>query len=298
MPVAATLIRTEGLSKHYRGVRALDGCTLAVQAGEVFGLLGPNGSGKTTLLRLLLGFLRPTAGAATIAGHDCWADSVAAHRRLAYMPAEARLFAHMKGRDLLRFFADVHPRGDFARALRVAERLDLDISRRALFCSSGMRQKIALAATLSNRAELAILDEPTANLDPTARREVLRMVSEARDEGRTTVFSSHVLPEVEQACDRAALLRYGQLAELIDVRGVRKQRRLLLRCDGPLPPAPANVAAEIETLDLGGGRYELLAPGELAPLLGWLAGLPLADLRVEPVGLQGLYDRHHPPEVE
>ena len=292
------LVRAAQLGKSYRGVRALDDCTLEVRPGEVFGLLGPNGSGKTTLLRLLLGFLKPTAGRATIAGLDSWREAVAAHRKLTYMPAEARLFAHMRGRDLLKFFADVHPLGDLPRALRIAERLDLDLSRRALFCSSGMRQKIALAATLSARAELAVLDEPTANLDPTARRETLRMVREARDEGRTVIFSSHVLPEVESSCDRAALLRAGKLAELIDVRAVRRQRRLLLRIATPLPPPPAEIAAEVETIPLGGGRYELLTPGELRPLLGWLAGLPLEDLRVEPVGLQAVYDRHHPPEAE
>ncbi len=296
--MAETLVRADRLAKHYRGVKALDDCTLEVRRGEVFGLLGPNGSGKTTLLRLLLGFLKPTHGAAAVAGLDCWRESVEVHRRLTYMPAEARLFAHMRGRDLLKFFADIHPQGDFDRALRVADRLALDLARRAMFCSSGMRQKIAFAATISARAELAILDEPTANLDPTARRETLRLVREARSEGRTVIFSSHVLPEVEAACDRAALLRGGQLAELIDVHGVRRQRRLLLRTAGALPPLPPALRAEVETLDLGAGRYELLTPGELSPLLGWLAGLELADLRVEPVGLQAIYDRHHPPEDE
>ena len=132
-----------------RRVAALCHCTLTVQRGEVFGLLGPNGAGKTTLLRLLLGLLHPTAGWARIDGLDCYRQSLAVRQRVAYLPGEARLFRQMRGRDVLRFFADIRRRGDWRAPLQLAERLELDISRRVSFMSTGMRQKLALAATLA-----------------------------------------------------------------------------------------------------------------------------------------------------
>src|SRR5213076_2280605 len=116
--------------------------TLGVERGEVFGLLGPNGAGKTTLLRLLLGFLRPTAGWARIAGLDCQWDSLAVRRQVAYLPAEAAIFPQMRGSEALKFFAEIRGSGGVERAMRLAERLDLDVSRRVSFMSTGMKHKL------------------------------------------------------------------------------------------------------------------------------------------------------------
>src|SRR5206468_7233994 len=135
-------------------------------------------------------------------GLDCYRQSVAVHARAAYLPGEPRVFRRMRGRDVLRFFSAVRPDGNFQRALSIAERLELDLSRQVATSSTGMRQKLALAAVMAADAPLCILDEPTSSLDPTARREVLKMVREVRERGRTVVFSSHVLSEVEEVCDR------------------------------------------------------------------------------------------------
>jgi ABC-2 type transport system ATP-binding protein len=202
-------VETCELTKRYGQLAALRDCTLAVERGEVFGLLGPNGAGKTTLLRLLLGYLRPTAGSARIGGLDCERQSVAVRRQVAYLPAEASIFPHLRGRDALAFFAEIRPGGDLRRALVLAERLELDLSRRVSYMSTGMKQKLALAATLAADTPLLILDEPTANLDPTVRRAVLALVAEARTAGKTVMFSSHVLSEVEEVCDRVVILRAG-----------------------------------------------------------------------------------------
>src|SRR5690242_9333762 len=131
------LLQTDRLTKDYGRFRALDGLTLTVAPGEVFGLLGPNGSGKSTALRLLLGFLKPTAGSATIAGHDCWRNSVAARRQVAYLPGELRLYENMTGRQIVRFLARLRgeQHGDEVDAL--AKRFDIDIDRPLANLSSG-----------------------------------------------------------------------------------------------------------------------------------------------------------------
>ena len=289
----AALIQTEQLAKHYREVAALDDCTLSVLGGEVFGLLGPNGSGKTTLLRLLMGYLRPTRGTARIDGLDCYRQSVAVHSRVAYLPGEARLPPRQNGRDVLAFFSQVRPQGNLARALKLAERLQLDLSRPVALMSTGMRQKTALAAVLSFETPIVILDEPTSNLDPTIRSEVLALVKEARAAGRTVVFSSHVLSEVETACDQVAILRAGRLVHLQVVSQVRRQHRIRARLTGPMQPAPAHLANELSIKLNGSSQVVIETPGELSGLLGWLAQSPLSEVHIEPLGLQSVYERYH-----
>jgi ABC-2 type transport system ATP-binding protein len=287
------IVATEKLSKAYGSIHALRECSLAVEQGEVFGLLGPNGAGKTTLLRLLLGFLKPTAGRATVAGFDCQRQSVAVRRHVAYLPAEASLFPHMRGRDALRFFADIRPGSDPSRSLRLADRLELDLSRKVGYMSTGMKQKLALAATLAAETPLYILDEPTSNLDPTVRATVLSLVCEARDAGKTVLFSSHVLSEVEEVCDRVVILRSGRLVHTQLMSTLRKQHRIVATLDGPPPAIPESLREQLTLVNSIGRETVFETPGELAPLLKWLATLPLADVRIEPVGLRAIYDRYH-----
>lgn len=241
----------------------------------------------------MLGFLRPTSGVARIDGLDCYRDSVKVRERVAYLPAEARLFGTMRGRDVLAFFANVRAGGDLARSHRLAERLELDLSRRVAFMSTGMKQKLALAATLATPAPILILDEPTANLDPSIRRIVAELVQEARDEGRTVLFSSHVLSEVEELCDRVVILRSGKIVHLQVMSDLRKRHRIKARLRGALPPPPHDFQGQVTIRAEKQGNITIETPGELAPLLGWLAALPLEEVRVEPVGLRAVYAEYH-----
>ena len=290
-----SIVATQSLTKIYGPLRALDDCTVQVAQGEVFGLLGPNGAGKTTLIRLLLGFLQPSSGHAEIAGLDCQRQSVEVRRHVAYLPAEAALFPQMRGRDVLRFFAEIRD-SSVERSLAIAERLELDLSRSVGFMSTGMKQKLALAATMGADVALYILDEPTANLDPSVRSTVLDLVSEARDRGATVMFSSHVLAEVEEVCQRVVILRSGRLVHTQVMSELRSQHRILAWLNGPLPDLPRELLGEEGRVVQEGDLATIDSPGDLAPLLGWLASLPLRDIRIEPVGLRSIYDRFHRAE--
>jgi ABC-2 type transport system ATP-binding protein len=294
------LLHTEDLTKDYGRCRALDRLNLEVAPGEVVGLLGPNGSGKSTALRLLLGFLRPTSGRARIAGHDCWQDSVAARREVAYLPGELRLYESMTGRQLIRFLSAVrqHPPG--AELDSLARRLDIDLDRPLAQMSSGMKRKVALLQVLVPHAPLLILDEPTNTLDPTMRDELLAQLRRARDQGQTVLFSSHVLHEVEQVCDRVAILQRGRLVHLQTMAELREVRLVRVRLERPpvtlpqLPglrrqsiPPPSEYAPFVLTLEYA---------GPLPPLLAWLAQQPVLDLKVEPLGLGPIYHRYHGDE--
>ena len=287
------LVESEQLTKRYGAFTALEGCSLGVRSGEVFGLLGPNGAGKTTFLRLLLGFIHPTSGTARVAGHDIRRDARAVRAATAYLPGEARLFRRMDGHGVLRFFAGLRSDCRHADAVRIARRLDLDCGRQVARMSTGMRQKLALAVVLAIDAALVILDEPTANLDPSARAEVLDLVREARDAGKTVVFSSHVLSEVEATCDRVAILRRGVVVHEQSIEHLRRHHRITARLQGPLGELPEALRDRVTVSRDREGQVVLDAPDSLAPLLGWLATLPLGEVRVDPVGLDGVYDRFH-----
>lgn len=286
-------VETHSLTKRYGEFTALDHFSFGVQRGEIVGLLGPNGAGKTTLLRLLMGYLKPTAGSAAIDGIDCYRHSCEVHKRVSYLPGEARLFRTMRARDVVDFFTSVRRDGSRPRAVALAaECFELDLSRPVALMSTGMRQKLALAVTLAVDTPLVILDEPTSNLDPSVRTDVAALVVEARAAGRTVLFSSHVISEVEQVADRAIILRRGQLVHTQVVADLKRKHRIRAELKGPLPPLPESFDGQVK-LVTDSDRLTIETPGELSPLLGWLATLPLAEVRIEPVGLGAVYEQYH-----
>jgi len=307
------IVWTRDLTKRYGGFEALRRCSLEVREGEIFGLLGPNGAGKTTLIRLLLGYLHVTSGECRIVGLDPETQSVAVRTRVAYLPGDARLPRHMRGRGVLEFFSQMHPSGNLERSLDVAERLELDLSRRVAFMSTGMRQKLALAVVFGPRTPLLILDEPTANLDPTVRGEVLKLVLAEREEGRTVMFSSHVLSEIEQTCDRVAFLRKGELVRKLVMEDLFQRHRLTGVWESDREPphgvtltdasdlrseVPEDLRERIERYEIGppgphGRQVKIDTAGDLSPALTWLASLPLGHVRIEPLGLHTVYESVH-----
>lgn len=281
-----------GLTKVFGSLTALNKCDLSIHQGEVFGLLGPNGAGKSTLIRLLLGFLNPTSGAALINGLDCHRQRVKVHNCVSYLPGDARIFKMMRGRHALRFFCDMREDADYDRATDLAERLELDLSRLVAFMSTGMRHKLALSICLASSSPLLILDEPTANLDPTVRGEVIKLVAEAKAAGRTVIFSSHVLSEIEDVCDRVGILRAGELVHLQSMKTLLRQHRIKARLLGELPEVPQELQSLLK-IRQEDGRVQIETPGELSSVLGWLAAANLQDVYVQPIGLRAIYDRFH-----
>ncbi|REK08286.1 MAG: ABC transporter ATP-binding protein [Planctomycetota bacterium] len=288
-------VETHSLTKRYGNFTALDGFTCGIERAEVVGLLGPNGAGKTTLLRLLMGYLHPTSGSATIDGIDCYKNPAAVHQRVSYLPGEARLFRTMRAREVVDFFVSVRRDGSRGRAVALAtERFGLDLSRPVASMSTGMRQKLAVAVTLAVDTPLVILDEPTSNLDPTVRSDVGALVTEAKRAGRTVVFSSHVISEVEQVCDRVLILRKGHLVHTQVIAELKRRHRIRAHLRGELPPLPEHFRGQVTLVAGDEGDLLIETPGELSGLLGWLSTLPLAEVRIEPLGLSTLYDQYHP----
>lgn len=292
------VIEIKGLTKRYKAFTALSNCWIKVNQGEVFGLLGPNGAGKSTLIRLMLGFLNPTAGSATIAGFDCSRDRDKVHQVVSYIPGDARLFRMMRGHKILKLFAEFRGKDQatikdrLQRGLEIADLLELDLNRWVGLMSTGMRQKLALVVCFMADTPVLILDEPTANLDPTVRGEVIRLVAAAREKKQTVVFSSHVLSEIEDVCDRVAILKAGELVYQAPMSEIKSQHRIRAKLNGALPPLPDMVLPQIKVQQFD-GMVQIDTAEELKDVLKWLADAPLAGIQVQPIGLRSIYDRYH-----
>ncbi|HEX7472654.1 MAG TPA: ABC transporter ATP-binding protein [Candidatus Limnocylindrales bacterium] len=284
-----SVIVTEGLTKDYgRSVRALVDLSIEIRPGEIFGFLGPNGAGKTTAIRLLLGFLHPSAGQATVLGLDAGRDSVAIRRRVGYLPGGIALYDTLTGLALLDYLADLYGRPATRRA-ELVERLELspETLRRPLRdYSRGMRQKIGIVQALQHDPELAILDEPTEGLDPLMQRAFYDILDDLRAAGRTIFLSSHVLAEVERVCDRVAIVRQGRLVALEDVAALlaRRRRHVELRVRGGAPTL-AGVAG-VTGVVIRDGLLTCDLEGDVSPFLAALAGADVADLTIEPAHLE------------
>ncbi len=222
-----TVIETDGLTKRYGSgddsVVALSDLDLAVEAGEVFGFLGPNGAGKSTTIDLLLDYVRPTMGSATVLGLDAHADSETLRERVGVLPEGFGLYDRLAGRRHLEFAIDWTDASDDPDAL--LDRVGLngsDATRPVGDYSKGMRQRLAMAMALVGDPDLLVLDEPSSGLDPHGIRRMRELVREEAARGATVFFSSHVLGQVEAVCDRVGILSDGELVAVDTVEGLRE----------------------------------------------------------------------------
>jgi ABC-2 type transport system ATP-binding protein len=285
------IIETHALSVYYGRQRGIHELNLAVEPGEVYGFLGPNGAGKTTTLRVLLDLIRPTAGRATVFGLDCQKQGVALRRRLGYVPGELKLYAHLTASD---YFAMVNAvRGGQARPAYqrdLCRRLELDPGRPMHTYSRGNRQKVGLVAAFMGQPSLLMLDEPTTGLDPLVQQTVLALVREARAAGRTVFFSSHILSEVQEVCDRVGIIRAGQLVAVERVEQlVRGQfHRLRLRFERLPPPGTFEPAGAVE-LNRSEQSLTLEVRTNLNQVLALAVPYGVLDLEDQPVTLEEIF---------
>ena len=229
-------IETTALTKRFGDVVAVEDLDLTVGEGEAFGFLGPNGAGKSTTINMLLGFLRPTAGRATVLGHDVQTESKSARQRIGVLPEGVSVYERLTGREHVKSAIRMKQADDDPDHLLDYVGLKPDAwNRPAGGYSTGMRQRLALAMALVGDPDLLVLDEPSSGLDPTGIQEIREIIQDQLDDGRTVFFSSHILPEVEAVCERVAILTGGQLATVGSVERLREMTaedaRVELRVD-------------------------------------------------------------------
>jgi ABC-2 type transport system ATP-binding protein len=277
------VLQTSGLTKAYGEFKALDNLNLSVKRGEVLGYLGPNGAGKTTTIRLLLGLIRPTSGSALLFGLDAQRDKVEAHKHVAYVPGEAALWPNLTGRETLNLLSNIHGAVDEKYREELIKRFELDGNKKVRAYSKGNKQKINLIAALASRAELLILDEPTAGLDPLMEQVFRACVAEAKQNGQTIFLSSHILGEVEALCDRVAILRAGKLVEEGTLDEMRHLSAVTVTATFKGDPPKVEKLKGVSNVHISGHELTCQVQGPIDELLSVLAKhKPLTLLSREP----------------
>ena len=231
------VIEVAGLRKRFGAATALDGLDLTVRKGEVHAFLGPNGAGKTTTIRILLGLLRKNAGNVTVLAGDPWRDATRLHSKIAYVPGDVTLWPSLTGGEIIDLLSHLRgDGGDQKRRRELIEAFDLDPAKKARAYSKGNRQKVALIAALASDAELLLLDEPTAGLDPLMEAVFRERIEAERRDGRSVLLSSHILAEAEALADRVTIIRAGRTVETGTLAELRHLTRTTVEAqlDGPV----------------------------------------------------------------
>ena len=283
-------IASQGLRKSYGDREVLHGIDLQVPEGSLYGFLGPNGAGKSTTIRVLLGLLQRSNGDARVFNMDPWREGASLRRRIGYLPGDIALYRNLTGRSTLAFLDDARGLNSKDEILRLAEVFNLELDKRVRDYSRGMKQKLGLIQALMHEPQLLILDEPTMSLDPLVRETLMTELREAAAAGRTVLFSSHTLSEVEQLCDWVGILRDGRLIEQqkIETLSRRAVRRVEIRfademAREPKPPTGLKVATITDN------RMRASWTGEVQELLHWLAGQRISDVIISPPDLEDLF---------
>ncbi len=294
------VIRTEGLTKVFGKVRALDGLDLTVRPGEVHGFLGPNGSGKSTTIRVILGLMKATSGRAELFGGDPWRDAPRLHRRLAYVAGDVALWPALTGGQCLDILGATQGGVDERRRADLVERFELDPTKRVRDYSKGNRQKVALIAALAADADLLVLDEPTSGLDPLMEQAFQQCVRERRDDGVTVLLSSHMMGEVEALADRVSIIRRGRTVTSGTLADLRSRTRSVVHAVTAQKPdglADADGVADYRQ-DGPHGQVDsrfTIDPDHLDSVIGRLHAAEIRTLTVTPPSLDSLFLRNYGP---
>jgi ABC-2 type transport system ATP-binding protein len=286
-------IASQRLSKVYRGGRGVFELDFSVREGEIFGFLGPNGAGKTTTIRTLIGLLRPTGGAVTIFGLDCWRESPQVKARVGFVSADPRLYEKMTGEAFLEFMAGFRARGTMDTARKLARELDLDLKPRIRQLSRGNRQKLLLVQGFMNDAPLLILDEASGGLDPLGQEAFTEKLMDERSRGKTVFLSSHNLAEVERVADRVGIIREGRMVAVEHIEALRAKRTRKMEVTLETPVANGLIdgldGVRLLKSDRGGKHLELAVQGNPRELLGRLAAVPVVDVVFPPADLESVF---------
>jgi len=284
------------LTKHYGKHRGINNLSFSVNQGEFFGFIGPNGAGKSTTIRTLMGLIRPTGGSASIFDLDCHSKASVIARDVGYLPSENSYYENMKVRELLQYTADLYGMDCKTKMKELADRLNLDLSRKIADLSLGNKKKVGIVSAIMTSPKLIIMDEPTSGLDPLIQQAFYDILKEENCRGATVFFSSHVLSEVQKLCDRVAILKEGQLIGIQSIKELRESgyKKVSLSAKEAIPRDffdLSGIANYAETADKTSVSF--MYNGNITTIIDKIHLLSLDDVLLEEPSLEEIFMHYY-----
>ena len=290
MATSEPIIVIDQLKKSYGKIQAVNGISMSVEHGEIFGFLGPNGAGKTTTIRCMLDVIRPSRGTIRILGLDAQRDKLALHQYIGYLPGDVHLPGQMTGKQIINYFSRLQ--GSEPVLLKdLVARFDVEMKRPLKGYSKGMRQKIGIVLAFMCDPQVLILDEPTSGLDPLLQKVFNEFLLEEQARGKTIFMSSHIMSEVEKVCHRIAVIRKGELVTVEEVETLREKagQRVTVEFGDPVTEEELTRIPGVSMVKKSNGHYQFNVSGSMDPLIKALSRHEVIRLQVEEAPLEEVF---------
>lgn len=289
------IIEINHLSKSYGKARGIVDVSLSIHEGEIFGFIGPNGAGKSTTIRCILNLIHPDEGNAMIMGMDSQSQSVEILKEVGYLPSEVFYYENMRVKDLLNYSASFYKKDCTAKIKELSEYFELNLNQKIDECSYGNKKKVGIIQGLLHSPKLIILDEPTGGLDPLMQKKFFDLIKQENKKGTTILFSSHILSEVQNVCDRVAIIKEGKIVQVEKISALRENSYKKVYLEGNIKqlildlPGISNVQQDENTL-------EFLFQGNINALTKWISSLELRNCQIIEPDLEEIFMHYYQEE--
>lgn len=287
------VIEINKLTKNYGKSRGIIDVSFNVEEGEIFGFIGPNGAGKSTTIRLLLGLIYPTSGAAKIFEKDCIEYGPEIRQKIGYLPSEVFYYDKMKVIDLLKYSASFYKKDCTKRMHELSEIMELDMNRRIEDLSYGNKKKVGIVQGLLHEPRLIVLDEPTSGLDPLMQQKFFDIIAEENKKGATVFFSSHILAEVQQLCNRVAIIKDGSIIKLQDIKTLREDNYKKITIRGEQFDKNKFILDGVSELEEQNSEIRFFYNGDINKMMHVISSETVKDVLIEEPSLEEIFMHYY-----
>jgi ABC-2 type transport system ATP-binding protein len=287
------VIEFNNLTKYYGDVKGCENINIKIKEGEIFGFIGPNGAGKSTTIRTMLSLIYPTSGSVTIFGKDAIEMGAEVRKDIGYLPSEIFYYDKMKVIQLLNYSASFYDHDCSAKIQELSEIMELDLNRRIQDLSYGNKKKVGIVQGLLHSPKLIILDEPTSGLDPLMQQKFFKIIVDENKKGATVLFSSHILSEVQQLCNRVAIIKDGEIVSVQDVKALQKDNYKKFSIHGEKLNHGKFKIAGVTNLEEAEGKVTFFFKGDVNEMVKILGTLNLSDVLIEEPTLEEIFMHYY-----
>ncbi len=283
------IIETNNLTKYYGKIKGVENVSFDVKEGEIFGFLGPNGAGKTTTIRTILGYLKPTSGEAYVFGKNIEENIIEIRKKVGYIPGDLALYEHLTGKQFLDYFSSIRNK-ELLLLDRLLELFELPLHRKIKGYSRGMKQKLGIVQAFMDDPEVVIMDEPTAGLDPLLQQKFYKFLLDEKKKGKTMLFSSHILSEVDKVCDRVGIIKDGNLVALENIDNLKQKKGKKIRLKIKEDPIDFKGPKNVKFVN---GYIEFVTDDSIDSWIKKISKYTVLDLQIQEFSMEDIFIRYY-----